>query len=793
MELPLFFRHACCAFLLVATSNSSAFASSDLWELRSNFMASQEVQVYPSGEATAAAARGAAGRFFGFRLTVMEPDAKPVDSHIPRIVLATPERIAAPGGKQIASYFERIGVECLDTGFNFYGRSWDLPEDGFAATFEDPDRPGLPLTIWYANSEAALALYTSSLEPVWTPGLAAFRFGETELEGPLGADGSLATAVLIDRRVAWHKRIETDFSLSLSGFDIRMPKTFEVNRAESYLEVCSAARARSMAWADTPDASIDSPVAPVGRMSITVHGHVADQLELLGVADLSQVNPVLGRVHVLLAPGLPDDGGAAIGQATARQLLGPPAATWMGEGAGVYGADAWWGRPLSTWVAHLSRSGAAPSLKTICREELSSDFVSPHILGPLRGFWFGHLLETRGKEFVRTLWTGEKSLDSLDPKQLESEYREALAAVTSGQERELRQQREGRRAHVEATTWRAGAALIPGPKGAGYGSRSCAESLSELSALGANSFSLRVYAYQEDGGPSRPGMLHSERIPASVSDLELASAAADGAALGMSHMLQPHLLSKPWGNVTASLSLTNPERIEQFFVGLTPYTTHYALLAELIRSDIFCVGTGLSNTTQAPGDEGDAGKVKMGQLKESGWREQLALSGTLFTGLVTYASSTGEEARKMRFGDACDFFATEIFDSLGPGESPSAAPQLRRMVSRLNSVLENRLKYAGDAGRKLLIAGVGYASTEGAWLRPQLARGETSAESQALFYDVLATSMKSRRKIHGEVIAGIYLWNWSSFSSAGGLADRGYTPQNKSASSYLDRLFGNGE
>ena len=793
MDLAPIIRRVLGVPLSIAFCSAATASNSDLWELRNHFLAAREVQVYPSGALTERAVRGARERFHGYKMTVMAPGAQPQGPAIPRIVLATPERLAAPGGAQISTYFEHLGVEWTASGFDFYGRSWDFSEDGFAATFEDPDRPGLPLTIWYANSEESLALYMSSLEPVWTPGLAAFRIGETEFEGPLGVDGSLATADLIDRRVALRKRLKTDFSLSLRGFDIRMPKEFDVARAEAYLAECSLARSRSLAWADESGISQETPVAVLGNMSLTVHGHVADLLELLGVADLSQVNPVIGRVHVLLAPGLPDDGGAAIAEATARQLSGPPIVSWLAEGAGVYGADAWWGRDLSKWVAHLTASGCVPSLAEICREGTSNGFLSPHLVGPLRGFWFGHLLETRGPVFMRALWTGDAKLDSYANEELEAEYRTALATSLVSFEGELRDRREHRRGLLEGVTWRAGVSLVPGPEGAGYGSRSCAQSLVELSNLGANSFSLRTYAYQEAGGPTRPGELHASCVAASVSDLELASAAADGKALNMSNMLQPFLLSKPWGNVTASLSLTNAERIEQFFTGLAPYTTHYALLAELISSDIFCVGTGLSNTTQSHEEDGDAVQVAMGEMKELGWREQISLAKSLFTGLVTYVPSTSEEARKLEFGDASDLFACEVFDSLGVDKSASQAPIKRDLIVRLNSLFENRLKYAEGAGRKLLIAGVGFASTEGAWLRPHLSRGETSATAQAFLFDALAESITSRREKHGEAIAGVYLWNWSSYSSAGGLADRGYTPQNKPALDYLTKIFGTKE
>ena len=307
--------------------------------------------------------------------------------------------------------------------------------------------------------------------------------------------------------------------------------------------------------------------------------------------------------------------------------------------------------------------------------------------------------------------------------------------------------------------------------------------------MGANSFSLRVYAYQAVDGPLSPGGFHHAGILSSASDLELASAAADGHSLGLSHMLQPFLLATPWSNVTASQSLNSGERIEQFFAGLLPYTEHYALLAELIGSDLFAVGTGLSNTTQPPAGEPAPSAVAMGDLKEAGWREQIQSARQLFHGLVTYVSSSNSEARRIQFGEAMDVVGMELFTSLDPSSDGRQAPVPKELVGRISSQLARCIESAQASGKQLLIAGVGYASTEGAWRAPHLARGETSAESQEMLYRALMAAVRARQAESGNAISGLYLWNWSSFPSAGGLADRGYTPQNKPAQAHLPELF----
>ncbi len=770
------------ALILLSLLPRSASSASDLWELRNNFISSREVQVYPSGSETAVSAAMSAGRFSGYALTVLEPGAVARDTQLPRIVLATPARLEEPGGEEIAALLEKVGLTWNKSGFRFYGRNWNLSEDGFAATYEDPERPGLPMTVWYANSERALALYLKGMQPAWTPGFAAFRVGEVELLGSLMTDGTLATAGLTDRRVAWAKRTKSDVKVVRGRFDIRIPATFQLPLANAYLQVCRLAQDRTSAWTGAGEDKVD-------RLALTIHNHVEDLLALVGTADLSLVNPVMGRVHVLLAEGLPSDGGAAVAEATARQLMGSPAASWMGEAAGVHGANTWWGRPLDLWAGHLAGNTRRPSLASVCQESGTGTFLSPHMRGPLRGFWFKHLLKTRGPDFMGALWRGEETFDDSQASELEAEFQAALDALEAQVKPQLQEQRELRASTIASTIWRAGAALVPGPEGAGYGSRSCAASLTQLADVGANSFSLRVYAYQSEDGPMTPGRFHTKGIFSSQSDLELASAAAAGHALGLSHMLQPYLLATPWGNVTASQSLNSGERIEHFFAGLTPYTEHYALLAELIGSDLFALGTGLSNTTQPPQGESNPMAIAMGDLKEAGWREQLEGARQLFHGLVTYVSSSSSEAGRIKFGDAMDVTAVEVFTSLDPSINSRQAPVTKQLVARMSSQLSRCIESATANGQQLLVAGVGYASTDGAWRAPHLARGETSAESQELLYQALMFAVRSSQEKSGNAICGLYLWNWSSFPSAGGLADRGYTPQNKPAQAHLPELF----
>ncbi|MDF1799542.1 MAG: hypothetical protein P1V81_10230 [Planctomycetota bacterium] len=750
---------------------------SDAWELRGNFLAAPRVEVIvPSDLARAAAEREVEpGGFLDVRA------ASSGDLDLPRILALT-----SPGEvpRDLTAPLAAMGLELTPTGFLFRGRGWDSPQDGIVATFEDPGRGGLPVTLWYANSDAALAAYMAGLEPTFVPGFSAFRSGEVELEGALASSGRLQTAELDDRRVAWLARFETDKRLTFGGFEFRVPTSFDPDRAQNYLRVLEGARDRTFAWADDTGTASEQPVAAIGVTHVTVHGHVEEMLRLLGDAVLSRVNPVTGRVHVLLGAGVPDDGGAAVAQSTASRLLGPPAAAWLGPAAGVAGAGEWWDVELELWVAHLADSGLVPDLATVL-----AGSGSPHLIEPCRAFWFRTLLATEGAGHLRDLWVGKVELD---PVAEQAGFSAALEVLVAERKADLAAWRQDRAARAEVGAWRAGAALVPGPKGAGYGSLAAGESLAELAALGASSFSLGVQAYRKASEPQRPGRLHSIPIHASEPDAVLASIAAAGRAVGLTSILTPHLLSTRHGSHTADDSLSTVGRIEDFFGTYEPFLVHYALLAELAGVDVLCIGTALPSSTMPPSLEPeDAGTQAMWAAKRDGWRDLATRASDSFLGLVTYTAGSLAELSEAPFEERIDLLSVELFTSLEPqtGSSRFDAPKEAAITSRITGKLTGAVEIAQARGLRLHVTAIGFASTTDAWRRPHLMRGETSPETQALLYRALAEALRRVEERHPGVLVGLHLWNWSSYPLAGGLADRGFTPQNKPAAEVLPAIL----
>jgi len=687
-----------------------------------------------------------------------------------------PRLLLRAGGPFPASFeapFERMGFVREGGQFTFFGRSFERPEDGFMATFEDPERPGLPVTVWYANSAEALEAYLSVLRPSFRPGFRAFRGGELELSGALSSSGGLRTADLIDRRKAWTQRFDSDRRIKLRGFTCRVPERFEVDRALAFLDVLGTARARALTWADASGAAAEMPVGAIGDTRVVVHGDVEEMLALIGNTEISVVNPVTGTVHVLLAEGLPDDGGAAVAESAVRRLLGAPSAPWLGPAVGVSAAASWWGRPLGSYGARLVAAGVVPDLGDLL-EPTPSSFLSPHVRSPLLGLLFEHLAAQHGHAFVRDLWTGKVQLDTIGE---EPAWREFL----QGLQRE--EEPDGKAAPL---AWRAGCLLVPGA--VGYGSRAVRDSLRALTESGANTVTLRSFDYRDAPEPEIPGALHPPAVPAEESDLALASAASLAHVEGLQVGLEMHLLASSQGGKTAALSMPDVPRCEEFFADYRPFLIHEALLAELLGAAHFSVGSGLENTTTA------SRVVAQSSIKRAGWQDLIRTARALFDGQVIYTAGSLHEAEELLFLDDLDVLALELFPALTGGpdaidRGPGQAPDEGRLASQLTGQLMRAGEFAGAHGIGLWLTGMGFASTREAWQRTDLPRGATSPPTQLLLYRALATAVKRLETKQPGRLVGLQLWNWSSYPAAGGLADRGYTPQGKPAAELLPGLF----
>jgi len=128
------------------------------------------------------------------RVTV---DGRDADPAIPRIV------VARWGDRVVSSLAVQAGVTVERGGFEVLGRRFDVAHDVLRATFEDPRRPGLPVTLVVGPDAETLLPHLSRLRARWRPELRVWERGELALALELTANGVARRDTLVDYRARW--------------------------------------------------------------------------------------------------------------------------------------------------------------------------------------------------------------------------------------------------------------------------------------------------------------------------------------------------------------------------------------------------------------------------------------------------------------------------------------------------------------------------------------------------------------------------------------------------------------
>jgi len=767
-------------------SAQSRPANGESWALFQGLRASRRIEfVAPAGVTERAATRLAQAvrqqSDLGAALAQSAPDPDAV-----RVL------VGAASDTELLELAHRCGVEPLSDGFQCFGREYRAAGDALCAVFEDPEHPGRPLCLFLGNDVEALAEYLTEVPRLSRPHLRVWADGLPDFECPLEPSGWPRSEEVSDYLTAREAYFGGGTRQELGGVTLVL-RGAAGESSDAYGKQALAVHDKIVQWfgpppeapPTDPEAAPPPPAPTPAPIEVFVYEHAEDLRACTGAEALLVVDPLRPRVHVLVEPGVPDDGGRGVALVTARGLAGPPADAWLWDGLSVAAAGRWWQHPLTTWVAFLSAGKLVPSYAELTGPAGKEPW-SEHVLVPMRAFLFQLLVGPKvepGK--LRALWKGAP-IPAARARQLMSQGLAKLAGPRSaappkaGQKPQPKPEGErpaagakpkpgskpgaARAGRASADTpasrgkrlagapLRHGVALLETPEAA-YGSRAVGAALDAAVEAKADACSLTVLASARPPAPPL-GTLALAAVHGSASDVALASAVAEARARKLRILLALEPLGAP-GSWIENVSDVGPEVQAGLWADYRRMVVHYGLLCELLKVEVFSLGSSLTNLsrTDAPEDEPVSALT---EVQRAGWRELIRAARGAFHGGLTYTARLPGEAHEVAFWDQLDFVSLAIFPSLArEGQAPDDG-QLERV---LRLALGDALALALRWNQPLLVTQIGLPARAESWAKPSVASGAEDPEAQARFVRALAAVVE-----HGmpnqSALRGLFLWSW---------------------------------
>jgi hypothetical protein len=699
----------------------------------------------------------------------------PGDTHRARIVIGT------PSDPTVRGLIERVGLEVLDDlgvpAFRWQDLNFEGPHDGLVAVFEDPARPGLPLTLYVANDASAIETYVGDLDPGWKPWLRVFSAGVPCLSGPLDRSG-LLIATRLERVFDRRRPVLAQFQPLLEnglGLGGRASADISPEAIAAYLRAAAHARARIAAWA--------SSGAPPPPTALYLHAKIDTFAEMAARDELSAWNPLENSVHALCAPGMPDDGGAAFALGSAWAWLGEPADRWLADGAAVDAARTWWWKYLDRWIAWLHSAGVAPPIGRILEDSARERF-SPHVVVPMRAAFFRFLLDTRGDAFVRDLWRGKARLS------LDADTVHAFDAYCSAIDARFRAVFDWRRDHrAEAGTDFLKGVALEAPDAdprRGFGSDLCEQSVADAEQLGANAIALTAFFVDAHDPPRFPGGLAEHTFGSRGGDVGLFGALASARRRGLVTLLEPHLLTAPAGVWTGAWVRSTDEEWEEFFASYERFAVHCALVCELAGADYLSLGSRIPDIVRGTA-EGRRAKANEVEAKKAGWARVIRAVRAAYLGRIMYAASSLQEADRIAFWPDLDAIGFESFERLHAVEREGVAGAREDLAKRIDDDLTSLSKVAARVTKPVIVTQIGFDS--GARLPgvPRAGPGSADSEAQADAFRALSAVLSAPAV--RDHVQGVFLWRWSTDPDDRGIGSRDFVFRHGPAELVVQRMF----
>ncbi len=499
------------------------------------------------------------------------------------------------------------------------------------------------------------------------------------------------------------------------------------------------------------------------KINYYIYDNFEDKGLISGNTQLSNIDWEDSSIHVVINDWIKGNDFSKTAKLIIRKNLGQPKYKFLENGLHVYFSHNWRKEGYEFWSGFLSKAGQVPALNELL-DNKEFDYISYLFSEPLGAAFVSFLIHYKGKNnFIKLYKSRQPEKNELLKlsskwnnylKHYASKYKAGLINYHKDFSRKVPSFQKGFCfAHEGYQIYN------------GYLSRDAVKSIQKMMTLGINSFSITPFTSMRN--TSKPEPLRFWEFSGAENDESIIHLVHNAEKLQLNTILKPHIYigRNGW---SGQIKMTNKKDWHLFFHNYYNWISHYAMLAEMYRIPILCVGNELSGTT-------------VGHQKE--WINIVKKIRKFYDGKITYGPNWSNEFEDLTFWKYFDFIGISEYFPLSTENNPSD----NDLLLGAKKVMERIKKISDKYHKKVIFTEVGFRSSAEPWKTALEKDGKDSVnlQSQARCYSAIFKAAFGKKWL-----AGMYWWKWpSDLSIRANFYNKNYTPLNKPAENIVKEWY----
>lgn len=445
-----------------------------------------------------------------------------------------------------------------------------------------------------------------------------------------------------------------------------------------------------------------------------------------------------------------------------RANYGRPRSEFLETGLSVYLGRDWRGFDYRFWASKLYLSDNVPPLSVLLNRK-DAEAESGLLTQPLAGSFAAFMIHKVGVAKLMKMYT-TWSPDRSEIARLNAGWLAYLSTLSESYVKKINDERDNFPTALPRFLKGFSYAQMGYDIYNGYISKESYNSLKELKKLGVNAISIMPFTSMRS--PNEPEPLRFWESAPAENDESLIFLKEAAKKLHLVVMLKPQIwLRRGW---PGGIKMNSRAGWERFFKDYYRWIRHYALLAEMYKIPILCIGNELSKATIG---------------HESSWIKMVERIRKLYDGKVTYGANWDNEFDKLTFWKHFDFIGISEYYPLSTKDNPSDSQLQEGADSVIDLIRSVHRKFAVP----VLFTEIGFRSSMYPWKTAleKDPRPDSTSLNQARCYRAMLKASYGTKWL-----AGMFWWKWPSYLDYPDNHGRAlYLPLNKPAEGVIRKWY----